>query len=293
MKKPNFFIVGAAKCGTTSLAHWLSQHRQIYVSPIKEPHHFDSDSPLGIKDRREYEKLFAGANSQHQAVGEASVRYIRSSVAVQNIVRYAPDARLIIMVRNPLEMAPSLHEQYVFGLNETIEDFEEAWRAQEKRSRGDDIPAGCRDPEGLLYGRQCKLGAQLQAVLSHVDEDRCKVIFLEDVQRDVRQVYIDTLSFLGVPDDGRTAFERKNSSKAIRHKPLTYAMKLALKAKPLLGLRHRQFGIANRIAEWNRVERPRQKLRPEMLLEMRDYFAEDIALLEQLTKRDLQHWLQV
>ena len=86
MKKPNFFILGAPKCGTTSLASWLSEHSDVFMSPIKEPHHFCSD--FGYKEYRSHQRylsLFRKANEQHRAIGEASATYLYSKVAVKNI----------------------------------------------------------------------------------------------------------------------------------------------------------------------------------------------------------------
>src|SRR5210317_560697 len=114
--KPNFFILGAPKCGTTSLAYWLSQHPNVYVSPDKEPLHYSTDFPASTPhSERSYLDLFAEATEQHIAIGEASVWYLRSKDAVANIENEIPEAKYIVMLRNPVEMAPSLHWQTVFN----------------------------------------------------------------------------------------------------------------------------------------------------------------------------------
>ena len=86
MKKPNFFIIGAPKCGTTSLASWVSEHPSVYMSPLKEPDYFHANEKIG--SLKEYEQLFEGAGPEHITVGEASVRYLYSQVAVPNILNY-------------------------------------------------------------------------------------------------------------------------------------------------------------------------------------------------------------
>jgi len=86
MKKPNFFILGAPKCGTTSLAMWLSEHPNIFMCPIKEPHYFNTDGLQRIKTLEQYESLFTDAKPEHVAVGEASTHYLYSKEAVPRIL---------------------------------------------------------------------------------------------------------------------------------------------------------------------------------------------------------------
>src|SRR5262245_35065298 len=85
MKKPTFFIIGAPKCGTTSLAAWLADHPDIFMSPTKEPHYFNTDHKRYLNSLAGYEQLFEDATDRHSAVGEASVWYLYSANAVENI----------------------------------------------------------------------------------------------------------------------------------------------------------------------------------------------------------------
>ena len=86
VRKPNFFIIGAPKCGTTSLATWLSGHPNVFMSAVKEPHFFNTDDRRFISTLEAYENLFRAASSDHCAVGEASVWYLSSTEAVRNIL---------------------------------------------------------------------------------------------------------------------------------------------------------------------------------------------------------------
>src|SRR5690349_21884975 len=85
--KPNFFIVGAPKCGTTALYEYLRPHPNVFLPRVKEPHFFATD--LGtypaVKTRAAYDRLFADSLAEHTRVGEASVYYLRSSAALANI----------------------------------------------------------------------------------------------------------------------------------------------------------------------------------------------------------------
>jgi hypothetical protein len=134
---PNFFVVGAPKAGTTSLYHYLDQHPQIFMSPIKEPNYFateirpenfgDELQPQVAEDLRELqeylqgpmrEKRFGGLVSQwddylrlfqsvetEKAIGEASVCYLWSKTAAANIRSRIPGAKIIMILRNPAEVS--------------------------------------------------------------------------------------------------------------------------------------------------------------------------------------------
>src|SRR5215208_1272534 len=106
-RRPNLFIIGAPKSGTTSLHRYLQEHPQIYMSRTKEPGYFAPDvegsrSDLLFKHpdaEPEYLALFANATNQ-KWVGESSTTYLMSRRAPSLIDDFAPDARLIAMVRN-------------------------------------------------------------------------------------------------------------------------------------------------------------------------------------------------
>ncbi len=145
---PNFFILGAPKCGTTSLASWLGEHENIYMSPVKEPNYFNTDVRIiGRLTDWEYQALFRGACEKHMAVGEATTGYLRSRVAVERILDAVSDARFIVCIRKPIEMAISYHGELVKSGIETETDFETAWRLQEIRRRGVRTPPLCLHKE--------------------------------------------------------------------------------------------------------------------------------------------------
>lgn len=291
MKKPNFFIIGAPKCGTTSLAAWLSDHPQVFFSPYKEPHHFNTDeNSVWIPDRDEYESLFKGASERHLAIGEGSVWYLHSKHAVPNIEQYAPQAKYIVCLRNPVEMAYSLHEQQIFSGNENTLDFREAWCLNNARLSGEAVSRWCREPTHLAYRTACLLGAQLQRLYANVPRERVHVVLLDDVKRDPRDAYLKVLAFLRVDDDGRTVFAVKNPAKARKSMLLRRAVQVLGGLKRGLGIKY-NFGLLNALDKKNIQYRARAPLSPDMRSQLQDYFTEDIALLERLLGKDLQHWL--
>src|SRR3954468_1950993 len=116
MPSPSFFIVGAPKCGTTSLNDYLRQHPRIFIPERKELHYFGSDLTF-LKTQRptreEYLAHFAAAQPQ-QIAGEASVWYLYSQLAAREIHDFCREAKFIIMLRNPVDMMHSLHSQYLY-----------------------------------------------------------------------------------------------------------------------------------------------------------------------------------
>lgn len=295
MKRPNFFILGAPKCGTTSMAGWLAGHPSVFLSTPKEPTYFCTDLLPGRTRRlEEYERLFEAAGPRHAIVGEASTGYLYSRDAVPNILDYADAARFLVMVRNPLEMAPALHSEQLFQGNEAVEDFGRAWALQDARATGrhpDFVPPTCRDPQLLLYGPFCRLGEQLDRLYANVERDRVHVVVLDDVRTDARAVYLDTLKFLGLEDDGREAFPVRNAAKARRWPVLARSLRVVGTLRTRLGPTYRGLGLLNRLSEWNRAPLERAAPAPEMRRTLEAYFRDDVARLGELLDRDLSVWL--
>lgn len=302
MKPPNFFIVGAPKCGTTALSEYLREHPRAFVTTPKEPHYFSHDFSYyhapGQERLDHYLELYAGADERHLAVGEASVWYLYSREAVPAIMRFAPDARIIAMVRNPVEMVPSLHAQMRYMRDEDVPDVEAAWRMQERRRAGRDVPETSRVPRFLLYGETARLGEQVGRLMEAVPAERLKVIVFDDFRADAGRVYRETLEFLSLPDDGRTEFPRINEHKMHRAETVARltqrpprAMVIAARALKRLTGRQR-LNILPWLRARNRVVAERQAISPEFAQELREYFAEDVALLGDLLDRDLSGWVR-
>lgn len=291
MPKPNFFIVGAPKAGTTSLAFWLSAHPNVYFSPEKEPHHFNSDDHRSYPDLAAYEALFQGATEEHLAIGEASTWYLYSKEAANNIEAYRSDARYIVCLRNPIEMAYSLHEQKVFLGYEHILDFEKAWSLNADRAEGKMTSTWCRNPRHLDYGSACLIGEQLERLLSTVQRSKVHTLLLDDVKDNPRQHYLKVLSFLGLPDDGREIFPLRNPAKERKSKLAHTLMQAMVLLKETLGIR-KSFGLLGGLEKKNVTYRDRDPLSPAMRLVLENHFRDDIKRLSGLLDRDLSHWFK-
>jgi len=289
--KPNFFIIGAPKCGTTSLADWLRGHNNIFMSEPKEPHFFNTDSNHhSVFSLQQYQSLFESAGVEHKAIGEASVWYLISETAVENILAYQSEAKFIVCLRNPIEAAVSLHDQKVFSGDETITDFETAWLAQEKRKNGElPFPPTCLDEMHYLYGESCLFGKLLQRIYQQLDQSNVLVLLMDDIKSQPELVYRQVLSHIGVEDDGRSDFTPSNPAKQRKWMWVRRALRRVMLVKNKFGLT-RGTGVGAWINRLNTVERPRQPLSNKANQELNTYFSEDIDLLERLLDRDLQHW---
>lgn len=302
MRQPNFFIVGAPKCGTTALSEYLRGHQQVFVSQPKEPHYFSSDFDYyyapGQRGLDHYLRLFDDAEERHAAVGEASVWYLYSREAAAGIREFDDAARIVVMVRNPVDMVPSLHSQMSYMLDETEPDAEAAWRLQERRREGVDVPESCRVPEFLQYGEAAKLGAQTRRLLETIPREQVKIVVFDDLKQDAGAVYADTLAFLGVPDDGRRRFEPVNQNKT--HRARWVAALTQRPPRPLVAaangvkksLRLERLGVLDRVRERNRVVTRRPAISPAFRNELAAHFREDVRDLSELVGRDLSAWTE-
>jgi hypothetical protein len=291
MASPNFFIIGAPKCGTTSLAHWLSEHPEVFFSPQKEPHHFNTDEVGTFVSRESYESLFEGANRHHLAIGEASTWYLHSQNAVPNIEIYNSAARYIVCLRNPVDMAPSLHEQKFFMGYEHIEDFNTAWNLRQERAAGHQTNKLCKNPRHLDYGTACQIGSQLKRLLHNVDRSRVLTIVLDDMKTQPKVEYQRTLSFLGLTPDGRDNFAPENTAKVRRFPLANTLMQYAAETKRRLGI-ERSFGLLGPLERKNIIYRARPEIPKSLRTELQSFFEPEVQILSDLLERDFSSWLK-
>lgn len=212
---PNFFIVGAPKCGTTAWATYLSDHPDIFVPKAKEPHFFNTDQPgfRWSQDRQAYFAHYRDHAGEKVAV-DASVQYLYSTEAARNIAAFDPQARILIMLRRPSAFIRSYHNQLLMNLDEDIEDLRRAWEASGQRSAAD-IPPGTREASMLDYKRVGRFSEQVTRYLAVFERAQIMVVFMEDWTQDPRALYLRLMDFLGIEDDGRTEFPQVHAAKHV------------------------------------------------------------------------------
>jgi hypothetical protein len=302
---PDFFLIGAPRCGTTSLSRYLDENPQVCFSRPKEPHYFSLLSPhssLADLQTAYLSRYFSHYRNGHQAIGEGSVSYLCSPYALQRILSVNPHARFIAILRNPLEMLPSYHLRMRFIVAEDVEDFATAWNLQDARARGERIPKYCIDPHLLLYREVAKFGEQIERLYHLAGCDQSLVLLFDDFVRHPSAVYRQVLAFIGVNDDGRTRFQRKLQSQIYRHRWLqqllyaprgnTAAVVETLHHEIKKGSTPGRKSLLKRLAQWNRIKVRPAPLNPAMRKQLRDTFAADVAKLSGLLHRDLSHWLE-
>jgi hypothetical protein len=294
--RPNLFIVGAPKCGTTALHHYLSQHPDIFFSIAKEHHFFGRDlgySPAPISLPK-YLSYFSSASEKWR--GDASPFYLYSVEAARDIKAFAPDARIIVMLRNPVDMMYSLHSQHLFNEREDIEDFEAALAAENDRKHGERIPPQCHFVKGLWYRDVANFAPQVERYFDAFGRDSVKVILYDDFRTRTAEVFADVLRFLGVDESFVPSFEIINANKQLRSRLLRrfYANPPAIfrsLARTLMSHRARY-----RFINWLRARNAKPSTRPNMPAELRRRLEGEVTPsireLEQLLDKDLGHWMR-
>jgi hypothetical protein len=281
--KPNLFIVGAPKCGTTAWVEYLSSHPDIFFSPMKEPHYFNTDMPnyRWVKDRDAYLSLFDEAGSA-SVVGEASVQYLYSTEAARNISRFNPDAKILILLRDQEDFLPSLHNQIVYNGDEIITDFELAWRNSGKQDASN-VGRYCREIRLLDYKAAGRFNEQIERYFDCFPAEQIRVLHFRDWACSPREAYLEILRFLGLPDDGRRNFTRVNEAqksrviwltRRLRHPPLLIqGLRRTLRLPQGLGTKLQQIN-----SRAGYLSSPSDALKQEI----RDYYRDDNALVQQL-----------
>jgi hypothetical protein len=291
-REPNFFIVGAAKAATTSLASYLGQHPDIFLSAIKEPFYFVTD--IGAKSYGSYEEylsLFQKAGKA-RVVGEASTGYLFDQDAPSLIERNFPGARFLIMLRNPADMAFSLWRYMTSTGNET-KKFEEAISVEERKYRRTaQFSGSCAGWwANYLYLERASYHEQVKRYIDIFGRNRIRIHIFENFIENPEQCCQEIFAFLGVDDhfvpDCRRIINasggvRSQLLKDLRHRKYPLIQKLVPK-------RHRMRirGFARQI---NIKKEAKMAMDSETRRTLTRFFREDIASLERLLGFEVLQW---
>jgi hypothetical protein len=303
-KIPNLFIVGAPKCGTTSLHYWLSQHPEIFMSEPKEPWFFCSDLHKEADDfagykvkyfkyraKDDYLQLFKNAK-QEKIIGESSPRYLYSKEAPKNILKFNSDAKIIIMIRDPIHFIHSWHSQLVNSGFEPIIKFENAINKEKKRKKGS-IPSQTLIPAELLYSKMANFSKQIKNYLSSFSKKQIKIILLDDLKERPKNTFKEVLKFLEVKDINFTPeLEVKNCNRKIKSifmmkflkssnyqtikKPIQKILPKPLRSKIYFKLRDNNIKI-----------KPRKSMDKNLEKQLKKQFKSEVKKLSKITDRDL------
>ncbi len=199
-KVPNLFIVGAPKCGTTFLYTYLKKHPDIYFPNFKEPHFFGSDlirkNGAYNLSQKDYNDLFS---TDKKIIGEASTFYIFSKKSAQEIYNHNPKAKIIIMIRNLVDLVHSLHAQFIFSGDEIVEDFSKALDLEKSRLNGKNIPKQTTIVNKLYYTTNIlSIPNNIKSYINLFGIKNIRFIHLDEIKNNPKKVYKDTLDFLNI-----------------------------------------------------------------------------------------------
>ena len=287
---PDFFLVGAPRCGTTSMYEYLKAHPQLFMpEKVKEPHYFAPDvNPAYIKrygDLQAYLGLFAEAKVG-QRIGEASTHYLASPHAAQAIHDFNPQAQILIMLRPPAEMLYSLYLHRRQKGTETHTSFEDALEADSH-------------PETVSpYRPFARYGTQVGHYFAVFGREAVHVVVFDDLKSDVAAVYRGILEFLNVDADFQPDFSPANESRSVRlplvrqflaHPPAWYRLAVLPIVRQWVPVRHRakvNAGIDAVVLS----DAPRTPMNPATRRALQQEFLPEIERLSELLGRDLIHW---
>lgn len=298
-KLPNFLIVGAAKCGTSSLHKYLEQHPEIFMSKLKEPRFFSSQVtpfPLNgpgdhkveawyVKRYEDYVKLFAGTKN-YRAVGESSVDtlyFYKGTIPV--IKKYLGDPKIIILLRNPVRRAFSSYQHLVRDLREDL-SFEDGLREEPNRIKNN---------WELIY-HYTAASMYYDSVKAFIDNfTGVKVVLYDDLEKRPQKLLREIFRFLGVDPDYDVNTEiRYNVSGKPKSRWLhrffseeNMARRLAQPIVRTFLSQETRIRIVQKIQEKNFT---RLTISPDTKRKLHQLFEEDIKKLEGLLGKDLSFW---
>lgn len=319
MRIPNFFIVGAAKAGTTSLYYYLKQHPDIYMSPVKEPHYFAKDIDINkfsidykknslilnkenianfnllelhsayVRDFETYKQLFKHRKNE-KVIGEASVSYLYSKVAAKEIYNYNPNAKILIILRDPIERAFS---HYLMNLSlglTTKKDFiKEVMEDYEKKEKGWGI--------SHLYIELGLYSDQIKRYLEIFPKENIKIVKFEMLKNYTEETLKDIFKFLGVENSNfKIDLSIKNASyiptNPLINRFLNMYILNTIRTKIRPYIHPSIWQILSKTYRNIFFKKNKPILTHEDRIILLDYFINDIKKVEDLTSLNLKNWLK-
>ena len=313
-KLPTFIVVGANKGGTTSIYHYLRQHPQVYLSPIKEPHYFSKDIDVNlfnrefaqnklqdiqkyvdgdmtqqyhaafVRDWDQYQKLFKNVKEQI-AVGELSTSYLYSKVAAQEIFNTLGKIKIIICLRNPVDRAFSHYRMNLWTGNSNEFDFYKAL-----------VEDFHHDPKvwgnAHLYVEIGQYYEQVKRYLDLFGKDNVKIIFTEDLKINATQTIKELYDFIGVDNSFNPDTSTKyNEVYTPKYKNLTWFLNKT-GIRPVLKRISPKFIKKAVVNLFYKTKSEKGDITPEAKQFLLDKISNDVNQLSKLLDKDLTSWLK-
>jgi len=286
VRPPNFFIVGAAKSGTSSLCRYLDQHPRIYRPDPKEPNFFTEYPPEHprVPDFSDYLAIYANARPD-QLTYDGSVGYLCSPSAASAIRKMRPDARIVMILRNPVDRAYSLYWHHRRDFQEPL-SFEEALDAENERISQD-------WPFGYHYVQSGFYHDQVDRYLREFGAERVRIKLFEDFVRDPQEMCTELFRFLeieeGISIDTEKVYNRTGPH---RFSSLGRVLTGDFPGRRYVRAIMPEFGrrMKEALIRKNVGEKPR--MRAETRIQLIERYEQDVHRLQELIQRDLSGWLR-
>jgi hypothetical protein len=308
--RPNFFVVGAPKCGTTSLYEALRQHPRAFMpyDPqnywiTKEPGFFCPEliarPKLAISDLASYLKLFVDAGGAER-IGESSALYLFSKSAAAAIADFCPAAKIIIMLREPVAMMQAWHADNLRHGHEDVLSFQQAIELEPLRKRGERLPLGSGYPQCLQYRAMASFSQQIERYLTAFGHRQVKILLLEDLSRDARATVDNALEFLDLEPGYPAELSVHNERISLTQQQL-FKHRLKNRLRGIAPVRWARSCVPANFDQW--LESGLKLFTgaridpiatappcPAFLAELHEEMSEEVDRLAELIDRDLSHW---
>jgi hypothetical protein len=295
MALPTFLVIGVEKAGTTSIYHYLKQHPEIYMSPVKETNFLERDwetvdpqTKARKTDRidrfEKYCQLFEGVTTE-KAIGEISPNYLfHYQSAIPRILQYVPDVKLMAILRHPAERA---YSDYLMHLRDAIGNSPTLSEQVKTRSN-----SSFTLKKGLYY-------QPLKHYFEQFGRDRLRVFLYDDLCRDAVGMMQSMYRFLEVDDSFCPDMSKRSQVAQVPKSQLINSLlrqKNSIRAiasstlRVLLPLEYRQ-KLRQTLIDWNSQSKDQAPLSPEERQQLINFYHDDILQLQDLLQRDLSSWL--
>ncbi len=300
MTQPNFFLIGHPRSGTGTLDGYLLSHPDIFMA-AKELHYFGSDLHFNSPKRSKKNYLAYFKGSTHTYTGESSTWYLASQQAASEIFHFAPDAKIILSLRNPVDWLYSLHSHMVFAGYEDTADFREALNKEDARLQGDQMPKNAHPPIGVCYRSLVRYTEQVERYFTAFGRDNVHVIIFDQLKREPTLVLDETLRFLGLPVEyeGKAAAlqgskKQRNANHAHRSKTLHHWIKSGRRRALLHGVIKAPFPgprlILRLLHKLNTKTVARKQMDFNLRTQLTEEFKSEVEALESLLDVNLSSW---
>jgi len=290
MNKPNLFLIGAPKCGTTALAINLSNHKDIYLPNQKEPRYFDKaifyddENDYLTKTLEDYLKFYDNKQAtQTKYKMDASVFNMYKANEIQEILTFSPESKFIIILRDPVEASISMHRQRLTYVDKTMrelsDDFNECWDLLEDRKKGLGYPKGCKNKFLFRYDLLYSYEKYLPYLIDKLG-DRLFIGFYDEYKNKPDEFFTKLFDFLELEQikiESKKINESLVIKKSLFLNIIEYILKHSLFIRKKLGLTGFK-NIKKRLLNLYKIDKKNFEVKQEVY----DYFKPTYEYMEQL-----------